>query len=90
MGQYSKLDLAVVGVYQTAVLGRYKHLSQSRAELFSYGYVLQVGLRARESSRGRHGHLEVCVYSAVGSYEREQTVGIGALQLAQLSIFQNQ
>ena len=89
MRHHAKLYLTVVGAEEQATLFRDECLAYLLAVLITDGYVLQVGVAARQSSGGCHRLIERGVYvPCVWVDKFGKGVDIGAQQFSQSSVFQ--
>ena len=84
-----ELDLRVVAGEKQASLRHRERLPHAVAELRAGGDVLQVGVRAREATGGRHRLVERGVDAAVARHERGERVEVGALDLGSLAVVQD-
>ena len=88
--QKAKLDLGIVGVDDDVVLllGQ-EEAAQLASELSANGNVLQVGLGGGKTPRGRSRLLEGGMHASMLICHLEQSVGVGALELGELTVVQD-
>ena len=89
MRQNAKLDLRIVCIHEHIAILRYEYLADSTPKLHAHRNVLQVWLSAADSSRSCDGLIEFSVNTSVFPDKAGQSLGIGGIQLGQLTIIQD-
>ena len=91
MRQHTQLDLRIVRVDQhMVVIRRNEHAAQFAPQLGTHRDILQIRVGRRQAAGRRDRLLEMRVDAAIlRADDLEQSLDIGAFELAQLPVFQN-
>src|SRR5689334_10266661 len=91
VGHYPELDLRVIGDQKDPAGARNETGSNGLAARGSYRNVLQIGLRGAQAPGGGSGLIEARVdASSLSVHPLRQGVDIGALELLQLTVLENE